>query len=182
MSGARKINTKRTTLKKIIGFSAIATALPKSWVKPTINSVLLPAHAQTSTLPPTGTSLLHISSVLSNPVGGDCGASARELVSITNSGTAMANLSGLSIQRVLLSGPETLVSLMGTIAAGQTIDYDVCQGTSARLNNTLGGVVRLESAGTTIDIVQYPSIVNGPSEGTVVPYGPTPSSTLPRTS
>ncbi len=43
------MNTKRATLKKVTGISSIALALPSSWMQPVINTVLLPAHAQTST-------------------------------------------------------------------------------------------------------------------------------------
>jgi len=42
---------KRKSLKKIAGATSIgfaAISLPKSWTKPVLNSVVLPAHAQTS--------------------------------------------------------------------------------------------------------------------------------------
>lgn len=41
-------NNKRKTLKKITGASAVVALAPSSWTKPIVNSVLLPAHAQTS--------------------------------------------------------------------------------------------------------------------------------------
>jgi len=188
--------SRRSTLKKIGVLSA--------WSTPIIQSIVLPAHAQTSsatTPPPTtlapttpaptttvdpGMPLLHISAVIPNPVGGDCGPDAREIVSLSNAGTAPADLTGHSINRVVTSGAELLVSLSGVISAGQTIDYDVCQGstagTSARLNNMLGGVVSVTDGSGIIDIVRYPSVLNGPAEGTVVTYGATPSTGTPRSS
>lgn len=42
------MNNKRKTLHKLAGISLVATIMPSSWIKPTINAVLLPAHAQTS--------------------------------------------------------------------------------------------------------------------------------------
>ena len=42
---------RRALLKKVVGVAsvgAIGSALPNAWVKPVINSVILPAHAQTS--------------------------------------------------------------------------------------------------------------------------------------
>lgn len=44
------MNEKRHTLKKLTGAGAIASILPKAWIKPVVNSVVLPTHAQTSTL------------------------------------------------------------------------------------------------------------------------------------
>lgn len=43
------MNNKRETLKKIASICAVATIVPSSWIKPVINSVILPVHAQTST-------------------------------------------------------------------------------------------------------------------------------------
>lgn len=42
------MNQKRKTLKKVVGASAVVALVPASWTKPLVNSVFLPAHAQTS--------------------------------------------------------------------------------------------------------------------------------------
>ncbi len=42
------MNQKRKTLKKVAVVSAVATLAPSSWTKPVLNTVVLPAHAQTS--------------------------------------------------------------------------------------------------------------------------------------
>ncbi|MGH1542604.1 MAG: hypothetical protein ACRBHB_19435 [Arenicella sp.] len=41
-------DTKRSALKKIVGSGAIVSLAPSIWTKPIINSLVLPAHAQTS--------------------------------------------------------------------------------------------------------------------------------------
>jgi hypothetical protein len=46
------MNQKRKTLQKIVGIGAVATVVPSSWIKPVVSSVVLPAHAQTSSLTP----------------------------------------------------------------------------------------------------------------------------------
>lgn len=180
MKGIKQQSFRRNALKQIAAASV--------WTAPVVHSIVIPAHAQTSPSPTPeepGTALLHISAILSNPVGGDCtDSSAREIVSISNAGDAPADLSGHQINRVTFAGAETLVSLSGTISPGQTIEYDVCQGTSAggasaRLNNTLGGIVTFTNGADFVDIVQYPPIPNGPQEGTEVTYGPTPSTDVP---
>jgi hypothetical protein len=40
--------SKRKTLQKIIGVAAVGATTPSSWVKPVVNAVVLPVHAQTS--------------------------------------------------------------------------------------------------------------------------------------
>lgn len=46
---SRKMNSKQNTIvrRKIIGLASLA-ALSPLWIKPVVNSVVLPAHAQTS--------------------------------------------------------------------------------------------------------------------------------------
>lgn len=39
---------KRSTLKKMAGASVVTAVVPSSWLKPIVSSVVLPAHAQTS--------------------------------------------------------------------------------------------------------------------------------------
>lgn len=43
------MNQKRHTLKKVVRIGALALILPSSWTKPVVSSLILPAHAQTST-------------------------------------------------------------------------------------------------------------------------------------
>ena len=45
------MNNKRKMLKRIASVGAAVTIVPTSWIKPVINSVVLPAHAQTSVTP-----------------------------------------------------------------------------------------------------------------------------------
>ncbi len=51
------METRRNVLKGVIGVGVLTGALPNSWVKPVVNSVVLPVHAQTSAIedPTTGT-------------------------------------------------------------------------------------------------------------------------------
>ena len=42
------MDTKRSALKKMAGLGLVSAAVPNTWVKPMIESVFLPAHAQTS--------------------------------------------------------------------------------------------------------------------------------------
>ncbi len=44
------MNNKRETLKKVASVSAVLALAPSSWTKPVINSIVLPSHAQTSTM------------------------------------------------------------------------------------------------------------------------------------
>lgn len=135
-----------------------------------------------------GTPLLHISGVVSNPVGGDCGPDARELVIISNAGNATADINSFAIQRIVGFGTaELLVSLSGTLAPGASLQVDVCQGTtsgtSARLNNTLGGVVGLfDDTNTPVDLVQYAPVDNSVETNAPQVFGPTPDATAPRSS
>ncbi len=57
------MNNKRKALKKIFGCSAVASVLPIAWIKPVVNSVVLPAHANTSTPMAVMFGLEHVSSV-----------------------------------------------------------------------------------------------------------------------
>lgn len=43
------MNSKRNTLKGLVGLTVITTALPSKWSKPIVKGIVLPAHAQTST-------------------------------------------------------------------------------------------------------------------------------------
>ncbi len=47
------MKTRRNLLKSVASVGAIGTALPNTWIKPVVNSVVLPAHAQTSPVPAT---------------------------------------------------------------------------------------------------------------------------------
>lgn len=178
------MSSRRKLIKGLTGAGIVGGSLPLLWSEPVVKSVILPAHAATTVPVLEEVRLLYISGILSNPEGDDCGSDARELVSITNGGNMAVDLTGYEIYRVLfLSGPELLVSLSGSIAVGETIDVDVCQGTtagdSAVLNNGSGGLVAFTGPDGPIDLVSYPSQPNGPGEGTVFPYGPTPSPDLP---
>jgi len=42
------MNNKRKTLQKIMGVSAVGITMPNAWIKPIVNSIVIPAHAQTS--------------------------------------------------------------------------------------------------------------------------------------
>lgn len=42
------MNNKREALKKVAGVSAVVALAPTPWSKPILNSIVLPAHAQTS--------------------------------------------------------------------------------------------------------------------------------------
>lgn len=42
------MNTKRSALKKMAGLGLVSAAVPSTWVKPMVESVFLPAHAETS--------------------------------------------------------------------------------------------------------------------------------------
>ncbi len=42
------METRRKIIKGVIGTGLISGALPQSWMKPVVNAVVLPAHAQTS--------------------------------------------------------------------------------------------------------------------------------------
>ncbi len=42
------MKTRRYILKSAAGVGAIGTALPNAWIKPVVEAVVLPAHAQTS--------------------------------------------------------------------------------------------------------------------------------------
>jgi len=42
------VNKKRNSLKKISGVGVVAAATSQLWVKPVVNAVVLPAHAQAS--------------------------------------------------------------------------------------------------------------------------------------
>lgn len=183
------MNNKRSTLKKISGVTVAV------WAAPVVGCLVLPVHAQATVAPITtplpeerGEPLLHFSSVTPNPTGDDCGPNTREFVAVTNSGTAEISVDGFTIARVLLlSGTETITTLSGVINAGETLSIDVCDGvvagSSAVLNNQNGGILQLLDANAdVVDIVSYPSILNGPNEGTAVPYGPTPSTATPRAS
>ena len=44
------MNKKRDALKRVAGVTAIVALAPTSWAKPIVSSVILPAHAQTSTI------------------------------------------------------------------------------------------------------------------------------------
>jgi len=50
--------TKKTNRRKFLGAAAVSTAagftIPKKWVRPVVESVVLPAHAQTSTVDTSG--------------------------------------------------------------------------------------------------------------------------------
>lgn len=45
------MNNKRKSLVKIVGVGSIPLLASNSWIKPVVNTVILPAHAQTSTCP-----------------------------------------------------------------------------------------------------------------------------------
>jgi len=47
-----KIDNSKRKLLSLGGVTALAIAAPTSWTKPLVNSVMLPAHAQTSALDP----------------------------------------------------------------------------------------------------------------------------------
>ena len=42
------MNQKRRALQRVAGVGAVAALLPRSWTKPVVSAVFLPAHAQTS--------------------------------------------------------------------------------------------------------------------------------------
>ena len=42
------MSKKRKTLQKLVGVGTVATAIPQSWVKPVLSTVVLPSHAETS--------------------------------------------------------------------------------------------------------------------------------------
>lgn len=52
-TSSSKTSSSKRNLNKVLFFSTAALALaPKVWVKPVIDTVVMPAHAQTSTVSP----------------------------------------------------------------------------------------------------------------------------------
>ncbi len=46
------MKSRRNLVKGLFGAGIVSSAMPSAWVKPLVKSVILPAHAQTSTLAP----------------------------------------------------------------------------------------------------------------------------------
>ena len=62
------LHNRRQLLKGALGASVIAATVPSQWVKPVVNSVLTPAHAQTS--PPPMCPMAVLSMGVTGPVSG----------------------------------------------------------------------------------------------------------------
>ena len=106
------MSNKRKSLKKLAGISAAVTILPNAWVKPAINSVVLPAHAQTTQ-----------TTVAPTTVGPTTTATPAVTYTIT-SGVFDVEETGNS-QTNFFSASGTMTASNGVIPTGQLIQLDI---------------------------------------------------------
>jgi len=115
---------KRTLLKFGLVGGALSYALPKTWVKPVVNAVVLPAHAQTS-------AMLSIPGFSLTADFGDSGEttyyqiddrarSGPQLISVTSQNNEFTL--SISVSESFTSGVETSTSVFVSINIGGSIE------------------------------------------------------------
>ncbi len=140
------MNKKREALKKLAGVSAVAAIAPTSWMKPVLNAVILPAHAQTSVNQgPTlsgvsctfDTPILQVGSVITLEATIEVGADSSvsnigwELIAV-NSGRIIASSGGQFVTTaytVTNADIGTLIISLDLFSGMDTISFTLCNET-----------------------------------------------------
>ena len=116
MADKKSSESRRKLLKSIAAGSGVIVAgksLPESWSRPVVDSVMLPAHAQTSPPPPAaGCGTLTITNIIRTPPGG--GATP---VDIQCGDTVNSNVLTFSFNVTPVPPSGTTVSLNGCMTA-----------------------------------------------------------------
>ena len=125
------LKSRRQCLLMVSSVTGASIAMPTSWVKPVVNSMLLPAHAQSSTMPTLSCSEIIVEPIRSNI---EIQVMATEVI-----GPIMVNL----ITPTRFSGSESIIA--GTCNNGEVMRQEVLfEGEIDTANNQITGLLEVD--------------------------------------